>query len=124
MNEPRYLSFVHHRIIVLVGTNLRKLVHDGYPASGVIGCDLRPEHFDLVYELFGDSDYLSSHILASPYVSNASRSSNLSRHQLKHCVYCQRREGQNLKASEADHGGSIAIAFTTIILTKRREADD
>ncbi len=39
-----------------VGTDLRKLVSDGYPASNVIGCDLRPQYFDFGYELFGDAD--------------------------------------------------------------------
>ena len=41
---------------LIVGTDLRKLVFDGYPASNVIGCDLRPEYVDLGYELFGDRD--------------------------------------------------------------------
>ena len=39
-----------------MGTDLRKLVRDGYPASNVVGCDLRPEYFDFGYELFGDRD--------------------------------------------------------------------
>ncbi|KAM5537134.1 hypothetical protein V8D89_009280 [Ganoderma adspersum] len=39
-----------------MGTDLRKLVCDGYPASNVIGCDLRRQYFDLGYELFGDAD--------------------------------------------------------------------
>ena len=39
-----------------MGTDLRKLVFDGYPGSNVIGCDLRPEYVDLGYELFGDRD--------------------------------------------------------------------
>ncbi|KAI0371999.1 hypothetical protein BV20DRAFT_992286 [Pilatotrama ljubarskyi] len=39
-----------------MGTDLRKLVYDGYPASQVLGCDLRPEYIQLGYELFGDAD--------------------------------------------------------------------
>ncbi|EJF63731.1 hypothetical protein DICSQDRAFT_167780 [Dichomitus squalens LYAD-421 SS1] len=39
-----------------MGTDLRKLVYDGYPASNVVGCDLRQEYFDFGYELFGDRD--------------------------------------------------------------------
>ncbi|KAI0360631.1 hypothetical protein OH77DRAFT_1418615 [Trametes cingulata] len=39
-----------------MGTDVRKLVYDGYPASQVLGCDLRPEYIQLGYELFGDAD--------------------------------------------------------------------
>ncbi|KAI0330294.1 hypothetical protein GY45DRAFT_1370866 [Cubamyces sp. BRFM 1775] len=39
-----------------MGTDVRKLVYDGYPASRVLGCDLRPEFIQLGYELFGDVD--------------------------------------------------------------------
>ncbi|PIL27558.1 hypothetical protein GSI_10709 [Ganoderma sinense ZZ0214-1] len=39
-----------------MGTDVRKLVCDGYPASNVVGCDLRPQYFDFGYELFGDAD--------------------------------------------------------------------
>ncbi len=38
-----------------VGTDVRKLVRDGYPASQVLGCDLRPEYIQLGHELFGDA---------------------------------------------------------------------
>lgn len=40
---------------LIVGTDVRKLVHDGYPASQVLGCDLRPEYIQLGHELFGDA---------------------------------------------------------------------
>ncbi|KAI0635218.1 hypothetical protein C8Q77DRAFT_690272 [Trametes polyzona] len=39
-----------------MGTDVRKLVLDGYPAARVLGCDLRPEYIELGYELFGDAD--------------------------------------------------------------------
>ncbi|KAL7284160.1 hypothetical protein ACG7TL_001441 [Trametes sanguinea] len=39
-----------------MGTDVRKLVYDGYPAEHVFGCDLRPEFIELGYELFGDAD--------------------------------------------------------------------
>ncbi|CDO70605.1 hypothetical protein BN946_scf184748.g2 [Trametes cinnabarina] len=39
-----------------MGTDVRKLVHDGYPASHVFGCDLRQEYIELGHELFGDAD--------------------------------------------------------------------
>ncbi|KAI1798158.1 hypothetical protein LXA43DRAFT_968581 [Ganoderma leucocontextum] len=39
-----------------MGTDVRKLVSDGYPASNIIGCDLRPQYFAFGYELFGDAD--------------------------------------------------------------------
>lgn len=38
-----------------MGTDVRKLVYDGYPASNIIGCDLRPQYFDFGHELFGDA---------------------------------------------------------------------
>ncbi|EIW55668.1 uncharacterized protein TRAVEDRAFT_50153 [Trametes versicolor FP-101664 SS1] len=38
-----------------MGTDVRKLVRDGYPASQVLGCDLRPEYIQLGHELFGDA---------------------------------------------------------------------
>ncbi|THH31627.1 hypothetical protein EUX98_g2555 [Antrodiella citrinella] len=37
-----------------MGTDVRKLVFDGYPASNVVGCDLRQEFIDLGYELYKD----------------------------------------------------------------------
>lgn len=36
------------------GQELRRLLHDGAPASTLYGADLRPEFFDLGYELFRD----------------------------------------------------------------------
>ncbi|KAH9852583.1 hypothetical protein C2E23DRAFT_826204 [Lenzites betulinus] len=39
-----------------MGTDVRKLVHDGYPAAQVLGCDLRPEYIALGHELFADAD--------------------------------------------------------------------
>ncbi|KAI0646351.1 hypothetical protein C8Q79DRAFT_1000700 [Trametes meyenii] len=38
-----------------MGTDVRKLVYDGYPASRVLGCDLRPEYIQLGHELFDDA---------------------------------------------------------------------
>lgn len=37
-----------------MGTDVHKLVQDGFPASQVVGCDLRPEFIDAGYTLFGD----------------------------------------------------------------------
>ncbi|KAI8970882.1 hypothetical protein BD414DRAFT_229957 [Trametes punicea] len=48
-----------------MGTDVRKLVYDGYPASRVLGCDLRPEYIQLGYELFGDADGSPIHFFAS-----------------------------------------------------------
>lgn len=50
------MRYLDRGISMPVGTDLRKLVCDGYPASNVIGCDLRQQYFDLGYELFGDAD--------------------------------------------------------------------
>lgn len=37
-----------------MGTDVRKLVLDGFPATRVIGCDLRREFIEAGYTLFGD----------------------------------------------------------------------
>jgi len=37
-----------------VGTDLRKLVLDGYPAANVSGCDLRKTFFDIGFKLYED----------------------------------------------------------------------
>lgn len=39
-----------------VGTDVRKLVYDGYPASNVLGSDLRRSFIDDGYELYRDID--------------------------------------------------------------------
>ena len=39
-----------------MGTDVRKLVYDGYPATSVLGCDLRQDYIDLGYKLYGDKD--------------------------------------------------------------------
>ena len=38
-----------------MGTDVRKLVRDGYPAANVLGCDLRLEYIELGHALFGDT---------------------------------------------------------------------
>lgn len=39
-----------------MGTDVRKLVYDGYPATSVLGCDLRQDYIDLGYKLYGDKE--------------------------------------------------------------------
>lgn len=39
----------------LVGTDARKLVYDGYPASNVLASDIRQSYIDEGYELYQDS---------------------------------------------------------------------
>lgn len=39
-----------------MGTDVRKLVYDGYPASSVLGCDVRHDYIDLGYKLYRDED--------------------------------------------------------------------
>ncbi|KAI0070741.1 hypothetical protein K474DRAFT_1713069 [Panus rudis PR-1116 ss-1] len=48
-----------------MGTDVRKLVADGYPARNVIGCDLRQEFIDLGYELYKDKNTSQIHFLTS-----------------------------------------------------------
>lgn len=38
-----------------MGSDVRKLALDGYPASSIIGCDIRPQYITLGHQLFGDS---------------------------------------------------------------------
>jgi hypothetical protein len=40
----------------IVGTDVRKLVYDGYPSSRVLGCDLRQSFINEGYELYGDRE--------------------------------------------------------------------
>ncbi|KAI0674353.1 hypothetical protein C8Q78DRAFT_1067403 [Trametes maxima] len=48
-----------------MGTDVRKLVYDGYPASRVLGCDLRLEYIQLGHELFDDVDTCPIHFFTS-----------------------------------------------------------
>lgn len=48
-----------------MGTDVRKLVADGYPASNVLGCDLRQEFIEYGYKLFKDKDHCTIHFFAS-----------------------------------------------------------
>lgn len=55
-----------------MGTDVRKLVYDGYPAANVLGCDLRQEFLDYGHTLFGDRGrcairFFASDIFAVPY---------------------------------------------------------
>ncbi|KAI0746831.1 hypothetical protein C8Q80DRAFT_1271667 [Daedaleopsis nitida] len=40
----------------MMGTDVRKLVYDGYPAARILGCDLRPDYIELGYILFRDKE--------------------------------------------------------------------
>lgn len=51
--------------ISLVGTDVRKLVYDGYPATSVLGCDLRQDYIDLGYKLYQDRDSSLIHFFTS-----------------------------------------------------------
>ena len=58
-----------------MGTDVRKLVADGYPAARVLGCDLRQSFIDFGHELFRDRDTCGIHFFPSdifevPYPSN------------------------------------------------------
>ncbi|KZP08680.1 hypothetical protein FIBSPDRAFT_802773 [Athelia psychrophila] len=48
-----------------MGTDLRKLVYDGYPVSRVLGCDLRPEFITAGYDLYQDKASSKIHFFAS-----------------------------------------------------------
>jgi hypothetical protein len=48
-----------------VGTDVRKLVYDGYPAENVFACDIRHEFIDIGYELFNDKDQCKIHFFQS-----------------------------------------------------------
>ncbi len=54
-----------------VGTDVRKLAYDGYPASHILGCDLREEYIELGYTLFRDKEtcpirFFASDVFALP----------------------------------------------------------
>ncbi|OCH86003.1 hypothetical protein OBBRIDRAFT_738852 [Obba rivulosa] len=48
-----------------MGTDARKLVYDGYPATNILACDIRPEFIDLGFHLFGDGDACPIHFFTS-----------------------------------------------------------
>ena len=48
-----------------MGTDVRKLVYDGYPASNVVGCDLRQEFIEFGYKLYRDRGTCPIHFFAS-----------------------------------------------------------
>lgn len=47
-----------------VGTELRNLVHDGYPVSQIVGCDFHETYISLGYELFQDKETCKIKFLA------------------------------------------------------------
>ncbi|RPD65543.1 hypothetical protein L226DRAFT_530884 [Lentinus tigrinus ALCF2SS1-7] len=49
----------------MMGTDVRKLAYDGYPASHILGCDLREEYIELGYTLFRDKDTCPIRFFAS-----------------------------------------------------------
>ncbi|KAI0764911.1 hypothetical protein C8Q74DRAFT_1450053 [Fomes fomentarius] len=49
----------------MMGTDVRRLVHDGYPASRILGCDLRPEYIESGYTLFSDKGTCAIHFIAA-----------------------------------------------------------
>lgn len=54
-----------------MGTDVRKLVKDGYPAQNVFGSDLRQEFLDVGYDLYGDKEscgitFFSCDVLSAP----------------------------------------------------------
>lgn len=58
-------------VITLVGTDVRKLVRDGYPATQIVGCDLRQSYITSGYKLFDDKEtcqirFITSDVLALP----------------------------------------------------------
>ena len=53
-----------------VGSEVRKIVADGYPVSNVLGADLRQEFIDLGYKLYGPSQdihFFTSDIFEVPF---------------------------------------------------------
>lgn len=52
-----------------MGTDVRKLAYDGYPASNIFGCDLRVEYIELGYKLYTDEDTTPIRFFASDMFS-------------------------------------------------------
>ncbi|KAI0685825.1 hypothetical protein BC835DRAFT_490784 [Cytidiella melzeri] len=53
-----------------MGSDVRKIVSDGYPAKNVLGVDLRQQFLDLGYRLYGqswDTNFFTSDIFEVPY---------------------------------------------------------
>lgn len=56
VSHSQHRAECSHIAIATVGSDVRKLVKDGYPASHVIGCDLRQEFIDYGYKLYDDRE--------------------------------------------------------------------
>ncbi|EMF17164.1 uncharacterized protein SEPMUDRAFT_24299, partial [Sphaerulina musiva SO2202] len=52
------------------GQDIRKLIHDGAPASSVYGSELEPGFVDLGFELFQDRDRLGPNILSGDFFAD------------------------------------------------------
>ncbi|RDW67588.1 hypothetical protein BP6252_08984 [Coleophoma cylindrospora] len=59
------------------GQELRKIAADGAPSENLYGSDLRPEFFDLGYDLFFDRDSLKSKFIAADIFDSSSPLSTL-----------------------------------------------
>lgn len=55
-STDRAILLIAHKAYSAVGTDVRRLVFDGYPASNVLGCDLRQSYIDQGHELYRDAD--------------------------------------------------------------------
>ncbi|GIZ40101.1 hypothetical protein CKM354_000345400 [Cercospora kikuchii] len=49
------------------GHNIRKLIHDGAPATSVFGSELEPEFIDLGFQLFKDRDNLATNFVSGDF---------------------------------------------------------
>jgi hypothetical protein len=63
-----------------VGSDVRRLVQDGYPAERVFGTDLHQEYIDLGHKLYGDADsctirFFSADLLEFPLIAPSSEPS-------------------------------------------------
>jgi len=82
-----FVSLHDNHMGSIVGTDVRKLVYDGYPASSVLGSDLREAYIEAGYKLFRDSKTCGIHFFSSELfdipVNLASTSAEIPLSQIK-----------------------------------------
>jgi hypothetical protein len=60
-----FVSLHDNHMGSIMGTDVRKLVYDGYPASSVLGSDLREAYIEAGYKLLRDSKSCGIHFFSS-----------------------------------------------------------
>ena len=114
-----------------MGTDVRKLAYDGYPAARIFGCELRPEYIALGHELFNDSPascairFLSGNVFDMPVSPSESEPSPVPPGSLEMVTDLTQLHGKltHIYAGALfhlfDEAVQRALAFRSALLLKR-----